>query len=57
MSKFYPFIAMMWTMGSYTEAKVRSYVPTFITQTECDSILLLPQDPHANDPLSVMQTK
>lgn len=53
MSKFYPFILMMWTMGSYDAAKVQSYVPKYISQTECDAIILVPQDSSVNDPLSV----
>lgn len=39
----YGFILNMWVMGRVTEQKVRSYVPTFITQQECNMILATPQ--------------
>lgn len=39
----YGFILNMWIMGRVTEQKVRSYVPTFITQEECNMILATPQ--------------
>jgi len=42
-SPMYPFILNMWIMGSITEVKVQSYVPRFITQIECDAILVTPQ--------------
>ena len=37
------FILNMWIMRRITEAKVRSYVPLYITQEECDMILATPQ--------------
>lgn len=39
----YGFILNMWLMGRITEQKVRSYVPMFINQEECDMILVTPQ--------------
>ena len=39
----YGFILNMWVMGRVTEQKVRSYVPMFITQEECNMILATPQ--------------
>ena len=39
----YGFILNMWVMGRVSEQKVRSYVPTFITQEECSMILATPQ--------------
>ena len=42
-SPYYPFILNMWIMGSINEVKVQSYVPRFITQIECDAILVTPQ--------------
>lgn len=39
----YGFILNMWVMKRITEQKVRSYVPTFITQEECNMILATPQ--------------
>ena len=45
---YYTFILNMWIMAKMTEAKVRSYVPFYITQVECDMILATPQFPQAN---------
>lgn len=42
-SPLYNFILSMWIQGRYTAAKVQSYVPTYITQAECDAILATPQ--------------
>ena len=42
-SAFYNFILSMWVQGRFTAAKVQSYVPTYITQEECDIILATPQ--------------
>lgn len=39
----YGFILNMWVMRRVTEQKVRSYVPIFITQEECNMILATPQ--------------
>ena len=39
----YGFILNIWVMGRVSEQKVRSYVPLYITQTECDMILATPQ--------------
>ena len=39
----YNFILNMWIMRRLTEQKVRSYVPTYISQQECDMILATPQ--------------
>lgn len=39
----YGFILNMWIMKKINEAKVRSYVPFFISQTEADMILATPQ--------------
>lgn len=39
----YGFILNMWIMERVTEQKVRSYVPIFITQEECNMILATPQ--------------
>ena len=39
----YGFILNMWVMGRISESKVRSYVPLYVTQTECDMILATPQ--------------
>ena len=43
MSVFYPFLLNMWVTKQITEVKLRSYVPTFISQEECDTILATPQ--------------
>jgi len=32
-------------MAKITEVKVRTYVPFYITQAECDMILATPQNP------------
>lgn len=39
----YNFILNMWIMRRISEAKVRSYVPVYISQEECDMILATPQ--------------
>lgn len=39
----YGFILNMWIMNRIDEKTVRSYVPTFISQDECDMILITPQ--------------
>lgn len=39
----YGFILNVWIMGRLTEQKVKSYVPLYITQKECDMILATPQ--------------
>ena len=39
----YNFILSMWVAGKVTQAKVRSYCPTFIQQTEVELILATPQ--------------
>lgn len=39
----YQFLLNMYVEGRITEAKLRSYVPLFITQEECDLILATPQ--------------
>ena len=39
----YQFILNMWIMARINESKVRSYVPLYITQAECDMILATPQ--------------
>lgn len=39
----YGFILNMWIMRRINEAKVRSYVPIYISQEECDMILATPQ--------------
>lgn len=41
----YGFILNMWIMGRISESTVRSYVPLYITQEECDMILATPQNP------------
>ncbi len=43
MSMFYNFILSMWIQYQLTAAQVRSFVPGYITQTECDAILATPQ--------------
>lgn len=40
---FYNFILSMWVNGTIDEAKVLSYVPTFITAEEAQMILATPQ--------------
>jgi hypothetical protein len=42
-SPAYAFILNMWIMRKVDEVYVQSKVPTRITQTECDMILLTPQ--------------
>lgn len=39
----YGFILNMWVMRRLEATKVQSYVPTFITQEECNMILATPQ--------------
>jgi len=39
----YGFILNMWVMKRINELKVRTYVPIYITQEECDMILATPQ--------------
>jgi len=39
----YGFILNMWVMGRINESKVRSYVPKYITEDECNMILVTPQ--------------
>jgi hypothetical protein len=39
----YGFILNMWVNGRITEVKVRSYVPRYITQEECNTIIATPQ--------------
>ncbi len=41
---FYNFILSMWVAGKIDEAKVRSYVPKFITEEEAELILATPQN-------------
>jgi len=41
----YGFILNMWIMKRIDEAKVRSYVPVYIKQEECEMILVTPQIP------------
>jgi hypothetical protein len=38
----YGFILNQYIMGNISAAKVQSYVPRYITQAECDMILLTP---------------
>ena len=44
---YYGFLLNMWVMAKITETKLRTYVPFYITQAECDMILLTPQVPQA----------
>lgn len=37
------FILNMWIMKKVTAEKVQAYVPKYITQEECDMILITPQ--------------
>lgn len=39
----YGFILNMWMMKKIDEAKVKSYVPFFITKEESDMIIIAPQ--------------
>ena len=39
----YGFILNMWIMRRMTETKIKSYVPIYISQEECDMILATPQ--------------
>ena len=39
----YAFILNTWIMKRIDESKVRSYVPLYIDQKECDMILATPQ--------------
>ncbi|WP_276203395.1 hypothetical protein [Paenibacillus wynnii] len=39
----YTFILNQYVMGKITEAKVRSYAPRYISETEANMILLTPQ--------------
>ena len=39
----YGFILNMWIMKRIDEKKVRSYVPIYINQEECEMILATPQ--------------
>jgi hypothetical protein len=41
----YTFILKQWIARKVDSVKVQSYVPRYITQDECDSILLTPQNP------------
>lgn len=41
-SSLYNFILSMWVQGRCTAEKVQSYVPAYITQEECDTILATP---------------
>lgn len=41
----YNFILNMWIMKRIDDTKVKSYVPFYITQDECDMILATPQLP------------
>lgn len=43
MSLIYVFVLNMWIMRKITADKVRSYVPLYITQEECNMILATPQ--------------
>lgn len=43
-SRMYNFILNMWVQKSIDEAKVRAYVPTYITASEADAILATPQN-------------
>lgn len=40
---FYNFILSMWVAGTIDEAKVRAYVPRFITAEQAEMILATPQ--------------
>lgn len=42
---YYQFLLNMWIMAKISAVKVQSYVPKFITQEECDMILMTPQTP------------
>jgi hypothetical protein len=46
----YNFILNMWIMRRIDATKVQSYVPTFITQIQCDMILATPQ---LDEPMTV----
>lgn len=39
----YSFILSMWIQRKVDEVKVQSYVPKYITQEQCDTILATPQ--------------
>lgn len=39
----YSFILNMWILGKINADKVQSYVPRYITQEECNMILVTPQ--------------
>lgn len=39
----FEFIKNMWIMEKITATKVQSYVPRYITQEECNMILVTPQ--------------
>jgi len=41
----YAFIRNMWIMKRNDENRVRSYVPLFISEEECNMILATPQIP------------
>ena len=38
-----PFLTLMWVGGRISEAKLQTYVPTFITQEDKDLIVATPQ--------------
>lgn len=40
---FYNFVRNMWTAGTIDEAKVRSYVPKYITAEQSETILATPR--------------
>ena len=40
----YSFILNMWVNRKIDATKVQSYVPKYITQEECDMILVTPQN-------------
>ncbi len=42
-SPIYGFLLNMWMMKKIDEAKVQTYVPKMITQTEADMIIATPQ--------------
>ena len=43
MNPFYNFLLDMWVTKQITEVKLRSYVPFYLSQAECDTILTTPQ--------------
>lgn len=42
---YYQFVLNMWIMAKADEVWVQKCVPKYITQEECDMILLTPQTP------------